>query len=133
VGGAARGGCARDIDHFVQSCYEPLTSLTMDDVLRRSSPEAVSQELKRVDNLAVPLWRYDLGKIPVVNQSVINEFYHYGVADADATVLKESRYDAGVPKGDAKPSMVVDARCAPHSALQGETGIPLFALAEIDA
>ncbi|HEX8619489.1 MAG TPA: tubulin-like doman-containing protein, partial [Thermoanaerobaculia bacterium] len=55
-----------DIQQFVETCYEPLTSLTMDDILRRTSPEVVSQQLKRLDNLAVPLWRYDVGKIPVV-------------------------------------------------------------------
>jgi hypothetical protein len=121
-----------DIHHFVQKCYEPLTSLTMDDVLRRSSPESVSLELKRLDNLAVPLWRYDLGKIPVVNQTVINEFFHYGVADADTTVLKESKYEAGVPKGNAKPAMVSTRDPRRILLFKVKTGIPLFALAEVE-
>jgi len=121
-----------DIHHFVQKCYEPLTSLTMDDVLRRSSPESVSQELKRLDNLAVPLWRYDVGKIPVVNQTVINEFFHYGVADADTTVLKESKYEAGVPKGNAKPAMVSTRDPRRILLFKVKTGIPLFALAEVE-
>jgi hypothetical protein len=121
-----------DIRQFVQKCYEPLTSLTIDDILGRLSPEAVSQELKRVDNLAVPLWRYDAGKIPVVNQSVINEFYHYGVADADTTILKESKYGAGVPKGSALPSMVSTHDAHRVLLFKVKTGIPLFALAEID-
>jgi len=121
-----------DIQQFVLKCYEPLTSLTMDDVLRRSSPDVVSQELKRVDNLAVPLWRYDLGRIPVVNQAVINEFYHYGVADADSTVLKDARYDAGVPKGNAKPAMVSTRDARRILLFKVKTGIPLFALSEID-
>lgn len=121
-----------DVRQFVQKCYEPLTSLTMDDILGRLSPEAVSQELKRVDNLAVPLWRYDAGKIPVVNQSVINEFYHYGVADAETTILKESKYEAGVPKGSARPSMVSTHDAHRVLLFKVKTGIPLFALAEID-
>jgi hypothetical protein len=121
-----------DVRQFVQKCYEPLTSLTMDDILGRLSPEAVSQELKRVDNLAVPLWRYDAGKIPVVNQAVINEFYHYGVADADTTMLKESKYEAGVPKGSARPSMVSTHDAHRVLLFKVKTGIPLFALAEID-
>jgi hypothetical protein len=121
-----------DVRQFVQKCYEPLTSLTMDDILGRLSPEAVSQELKRVDNLAVPLWRYDAGKIPVVNQSVINEFYHYGVADADTTILKESKYEVGVPKGNARPSMVSTHDAHRVLLFKVKTGIPLFALAEID-
>jgi hypothetical protein len=121
-----------DIREFVRKCYEPLTSLTMDDILGRLSPEAVSQELKRVDNLAVPLWRYDAGKIPVVNQSVINEFYHYGVADADTTVLKESKFETGVPKGATRPSMVSTHDAHRVLLFKVKTGIPLFALADID-
>ncbi len=121
-----------DVREFVRKCYEPLTSLTMDDVLGRLSPEDVSQELKRVDNLAVPLWRYDAGKIPVVNQSVINEFYHYGVGDADTTMLKESKYEAGVPKGSARPSMVSTHDAQRVLLFKVKTGIPLFALADID-
>ncbi|HUR79314.1 MAG TPA: tubulin-like doman-containing protein [Thermoanaerobaculia bacterium] len=121
-----------DITRFVEKCYEPLTSLTMDDILSRSTPEAVSQELKRLDHLAVPLWRYDVGRIPVVNQIVINEFYHYGVADADSTVLKTSRYEAGVPKGNAKPSLVSTRDPRRIVLFKVKTGIPLFALAEIE-
>lgn len=121
-----------DIRQFVARCYEPLTSLTMDDILRRSSPDAVSLQLKRLDNLAVPLWRYDLGRIPVVNQTIINEFYHYGVADADASVLKEARYEAGVPKGNAKPSMVSTREDKRILLFKVKTGVPLFALAEME-
>jgi Tubulin like len=121
-----------DVQRFVESRYAPLTALTMDDILRRSSPDAVSQQLKRLDGLAVPLWRYDVGRIPVVNQSVINEFYHYGVADADATVMNESRYEAGVPKGSAKPSMVSTRDPRRILLFKVKTGIPLFALAEME-
>ncbi|HEX9983728.1 MAG TPA: tubulin-like doman-containing protein [Thermoanaerobaculia bacterium] len=121
-----------DVKEFVEKRYEPLTSLTMDDILRRSAPEAVSQELKRLDNLSVPLWRYDLGRIPVVNQTVINEFYHYGVADADTTVLKDSRYEAGLPKGNAKPSIVSTRDARRILLFKVKTGIPLFALADME-
>jgi hypothetical protein len=121
-----------DLQQFVEKCYEPLTSLTMDDILRRSSPEVVSQQLKRLDNLAVPLWRYDVGRIPVVNQTLINEFYHYGVADADTTVLKEARYETGLPKGMAKPSMVSTRDAKRIVLFKVKTGLPLFALAEME-
>ncbi len=121
-----------DIQQFVEKCYQPLTSLTMDDILRRSTPEAVSQQLKRLDNLAVPLWRYDVGRIPVVNQTLINEFYHYGVGDADATVLKEARYEAGLPKGMAKPSLVSTRDPKRILLFKVKTGLPLFALAEME-
>lgn len=121
-----------DVKEFVEKRYEPLTSLTMDDVLRRSTPDLVSQQLKRLDNLGVPLWRYDLGKIPVVNQTVINEFYHYGVADAETSVLKEAKYETGVPKGNAKPSMVSTRDPRRILLFKVKTGIPLFALAEME-
>jgi hypothetical protein len=121
-----------DLQQFVRKCYEPLTSLTMEEILRRSSPEAVAQQLKRLDNLAVPLWRYDLGRIPVVNQTLINEFYHYGVADADTTVLKEARYEAGLPKGMAKPSLVSTRDAKRIVLFKVKTGLPLFALAEME-
>lgn len=121
-----------DVEQFVRKCYEPLTSLTMEDILRRSSPDDIAQELKRLDNLAVPLWRYDLGRIPVVNQTIINEFYHYGVDDADTTTLKDAKYDAGLPKGNAKPSMVSTRDPRRILLFKVKTGIPLFALADID-
>ncbi|HEX8169024.1 MAG TPA: tubulin-like doman-containing protein [Thermoanaerobaculia bacterium] len=119
-----------DLRRFVEQCYEPLTSLTIDDILRRSPAEQVSQELKRVDNLAVPLWRYDVGKIPVVNQTVIQEFYHYGIADAETTVLKELK--AAVPRGAAEPSMVSTRDDRRILLFKVKTGVPLFALAEME-
>jgi hypothetical protein len=121
-----------DIESFVRHRYEPLTSLTMDDVLRRTSPEHVAQELKRLDHLGVPLWRYDAGKIPVVSQTIINEFYHYGVADADTSVLKDATYEKGVPKGNAKPGMVSTRDPRRILLFKVKTGVPLFALHEIE-
>jgi hypothetical protein len=121
-----------DITAFVESRYEPLTSLTMDDILRRLSPEAVSQQLKRLDNLAVPLWRYDVGRIPVVSQTIINEFYHYGVADADTTILKEAKYKAGVPAGNKEAGMVSTRDPRRILLFKVKTGVPLFALADIE-
>jgi hypothetical protein len=74
------------------------------------------------------LWRYDVGRIPVVNQTLINEFYHYGVADADASILKSAK---GLPKGNAEPSMVSTRDARRILLFKVKTGIPLFALAEI--
>lgn len=121
-----------DIREFVANRYEVLTSLTMDDILRRKSPEAVGQELKRLDNLAVPLWRYDLGRIPVVSQTLINEFHHYGVADADASVLKEPKYKAGVPAGSQEPGIVSTRDPKRILLFKVKTGVPIFALADVD-
>lgn len=121
-----------DVEQFVRKCYEPLTSLTMEDVLRRTPPGTIAQELKRLDNLAVPLWRYHAGKIPVVNQTLINEFYHYGVADAETTMLVEAKYNAGLPKGNAEPTMVSTRDPRRILLFKVKTGVPLFALADID-
>lgn len=122
----------REIEEFVRRRYAPLTSLSVEDVLRRCSPEMITQELKRLDNLGVPLWRFDLGRIPVINQTIINEFYHYGVTDAETTVLKEAKYEAGVPKGSAKPSMVSTRDERRILLFKVKTGVPLFALHEIE-
>jgi hypothetical protein len=54
------------------------------------------------------------------------------VADADTTILKESKYEAGVPKGNAKPSMVSTRDARRILLFKVKTGIPLFALAEIE-
>jgi hypothetical protein len=121
-----------DIQEFVAKCYEPLTSLTMDDILRRSPVDQVTHELKRLDNLSVPLWRYDVGKIPVVSQMHINEFYHYGVADSDTTLLKDAKFLSGLPKGNAAPSIVSTRDPRRILLFKVKTGIPLFALAEIE-
>jgi hypothetical protein len=121
-----------DVQRFVEARYAPLTSLTMDDILRRSTPEAVSQELRRLDALAVPLWRYDVGKIPVVHQNLINEFYHYGVDDADTTVLVEPKYEPRVPKGIWSPAIVSTHDRGRIVLFKVKTGVPLFALAEIE-
>lgn len=121
-----------DIAEFVARKYEPLTSLTMDDILRRSNPEQIAQELKRLDSLAVPLWRYDVGRIPVVNQGVINEFYHYGVEDAETTIFKDAKYKAGIPRGSSEATMVSTRDPRRIVLFKVKTGIPLFALAEIE-
>jgi hypothetical protein len=67
-----------------------------------------------------------------VSQTIINEFFHYGVADADTTILKESKYEAGVPKGNAKPTMVSTRDTRRILLFKVKTGIPLFALAEME-
>ena len=121
-----------DVEQFVRKCYQPLLSLTMDDILRRTSPETVTQQLKRLDHLAVPLWRYDVGKIPVVNQTLLNEAYYYGVADGEASVLNEARYAAGVPTGTTKPSTVSTRDPRRIVLFKVKTGLPLFALAEME-
>ena len=121
-----------DVKQFVDRCYAPLTSLTMDDILSRSTPEQVSQALKRLDNLGVPLWRYDLGRIPVVSQTLINEFYHYGVADAETSILKDAKYKNGVPRGMNEPAMVSTRDPRRILLFKVKTGVPLFALAEIE-
>ncbi|HEX8616182.1 MAG TPA: hypothetical protein VF911_01240, partial [Thermoanaerobaculia bacterium] len=69
---------------------------------------------------------------PVVNQTLINEFYHYGVADSETSVLQEARYAAGVPKGNARPAMVSTRDAHRIVLFKVKTGLPLFALADLE-
>jgi regulator of sigma D len=122
----------RDIEEFVRNRYEPLAALTVEDILRRSTPEEVGQELKRLDNLSVPLWRHDIGRIPVISQTVINELHHYGIADAESSVLKDAKYAAAVPRGNSLPSMVSTRDPQRIVLFKVKTGLPLFALSDIE-
>jgi hypothetical protein len=123
---------AREIETFLFKRYEKLTSLTIDDVLSKTDPSVVSEDLNRVSNLAVPLWRYESGRIPVVSTSIISEFYHYGVSDAESTVLKDAKIRAGVPRGTAEPTFVSTRDGRRVLIFKVKTGIPLFALYDID-
>jgi len=122
----------RDIISFINQMYRPLTEMAIDDVLARSSPEEVARDLDQLDHLARPLWRYDEGKIPAKHQGVINELYHYGVADADHTVLKEPRILAQVPTGTSALSFVSTLDHERITLFKVKVGVPLFALSEID-
>lgn len=123
---------AREVMDFVREKYRPLTELAIDDVLNRSDPADISEDLKQLSNLAVPLWRYDEGKIPVVNRGIIDELYHYGVADADNTILKDPKVYGKVPQGTNAPSFI--STLDPHriTLFKVKVGVPLFALQGID-
>jgi Tubulin like len=123
---------AREIMLFVAEHYRPLTDLSIDDVLQRSDPGSISQDLKQLSSLAVPLWRYDEGKIPVVNRGIIDELFHYGVSDADGTLLKDPKVYNKVPQGTNAPSFI--STLDPHriTLFKVKVGVPLFALQGID-
>jgi len=117
---------------FINEKYRPLTDLSIDDVLQRSSPDDISQDLRQVDRLAVPLWRYDAGQIPVVNQGIIDELYHYGVADAEQTILNDVKVSGMVPHGANKPTFVSTLDPNRITLFKVKVGVPLFALQGID-
>jgi Tubulin like len=123
---------AREIMDFIKQKYLPLTDLSIDDVLQRSDAGHLSQDLKQLSSLAVPLWRYDEGKIPVVNRGIIDELFHYGVADADSTLLKDPKVYGKVPQGTNAPSFI--STLNPHriTLFKVKVGVPLFALQGID-
>jgi len=122
----------RDVMTFVTARYQPLTELSIDEVLHRGGSENVSQDLKQLSTLAVPLWRYDEGKIPVVNRGIIDEIFHYGVEDADRTVLKEPKVNGKVPQGSNAPSYVSTLDRHRITLFKVKVGVPLFALQGID-
>jgi predicted DNA-binding protein len=63
-----------------------------------------------------------------VNRAVTDELYHYGVADADHTILKSAEISGRVPRGSNAPSFV--STLDPHriTLFKVKVGIPLFAL-----
>lgn len=119
---------SRDIENFIRQRYRPLLEMPIDDVLRRCDVEEVSQDLNQLQSLAVPLWRYDEGKIPVVNRQIIQEMYHYGVMDAAKTVLKDEGVFNRVPRGATDPSIVSTLDPQRITLFKVKLGVPLFAL-----
>lgn len=122
----------RDIINFVKERYQPVTGLSIDDVLNRSNTEQVIQDLRQLERLAVPLWHYDSGKIPLDNIGVINELYHYGVANAEQTVLKDPKVFGRVPRGAMDPSFVSTLDERRIMLFKVKVGVPLFALQGIE-
>ena len=125
---------AREISSFVNERYRPLTQMPIDDVLRRSDIEEITQDLTQLSNLAVPLWRYDPGRIPVVNQNIIDELFHYGVADVSKTILKDPKIGSKVPHGSTQPepSFVSTDDAQRITLFKVKVGVPLFALQDIE-
>jgi hypothetical protein len=122
----------REIESYLTKRYEKLNALSIDEILQNTEPRVVAEDLNRVSNLAVPLWRYDAGKIPVVSTSIINEFYHYGVDDAETTILNEGKYKNGVPRGTFENSYVSTRDPKRILLFKVKTGVPLFALYDVD-
>ncbi len=122
----------RDIMSFIDSKYLSLTKMQIDDVLSRCNIEEVARDLNQLSNLAVPLWRYDEGKIPAKHQGIINELYHYGVADAQKTILREPRVFSHVKSGASDPSFVSTLDKERITLFKVKIGVPLFALQEIE-
>jgi hypothetical protein len=121
-----------EIMAYVKECYRPLTGLSIDDVLQRSTTESIPQDLKQLDALAEPLWRYEEGKIPVVNRSIIDEMYLYGVGNTDQTVLKDPKVHGSLPQGTNAPSLVSTLDSQRITLFKVKIGVPLFALQGID-
>jgi hypothetical protein len=121
----------REIMTFVDDRYHPLTERSIEDVLRGSGDE-LAEDLNQLSRLAVPLWRYDEGKIPVVNRGIIDELFHYGVADADRTLLKDPTVYARVPRGANDPSFVSTLDQQRITLFKVKVGVPLFALQGIE-
>ncbi|MCA1592020.1 MAG: hypothetical protein LC754_05100 [Acidobacteria bacterium] len=119
---------AREILAFVKERYRPLTGLSIDEVLRRTDPGKVGQELSQLDHLSVPLWHYNDAKIPLNNRSIITELYHYGVADADDTALKDPKVATRVPHPTTELSFVSTQDPQRVMLFKVRVGVPLFAL-----
>jgi hypothetical protein len=120
---------AHNILAFVKERYHPLTGLPIDDVLRRTPSEHVVRELNQLSHLAVPLWHYNDAKIPIDNRDVISELFHYGVADAEQTVLQDPKLSGRIPReGSTDPSFVSTQDAQRIVLFKVKVGVPLFAM-----
>lgn len=118
----------RKLRDFVKKRYRPLTGLTVDDVFRSSDHERVGKDLSQLNHLSVPLWHYHDAKIPINKKNIITELYHYGVADADDTALRDPKIAPHVPQGTTEVSIVSTQDPQRIMLFKVRVGIPLFAL-----
>jgi hypothetical protein len=123
---------ASEIVAFVRDRYRPLTGLSIDEVLRRSDPVEVGHELTQADHLSVPLWHYNEAKIPLNNRGIMSERYHYGVADAEGTALKDPKIAPHVPHGTTELSFVSTQDPQRIMLFKVRVGVPLFALRGVE-
>jgi len=123
---------AREIKDFIKERYRPLTGITIDDVLHSTDPDRVGRELGQLDHLSVPLWHYDDAEIPLKNKGIITELYHYGVADAEKTALRDPKVAPRVPRGTTELSFVSTQDPQRIMLFKVRVGVPLFALYGID-
>ena len=123
---------AHEVKSFIKERYKPLTGLTIDDVLRSSDPVRVGQELNQLNHLSVPLWHYNDSKIPLSNRHIITELYHYGVADAEDTALRDPKITGRLPRGTTELSFVSTHDPQRIMLFKVRVGVPLFALYGID-
>jgi hypothetical protein len=121
-----------EVEGFVIERYKPLTGLSIDEVLRRSGKDVIAQNLNQLSRLAVPLWNYNEGKIPVVNRGIINELFIYGVPDADKSVLRTPEIAGRVPRGTTDPNIVSTLDQHRVTLFKVKVGVPLFALQGIE-
>jgi hypothetical protein len=119
---------ARELRDFVKERYRPLTGLTVNDVFRSSDPERIGRDLNQLNHLSVPLWHYNDAKIPINKKNIITELYHYGVADADDTALRDPKIASHVPRGTTEVSLVSTQDPQRIMLFKVRVGIPLFAL-----
>jgi hypothetical protein len=116
-----------DILAFVTEIYQPLTKMTVEEVLANSDPEDAGKDLEQLGKLAVPLWQYEEAEIPVQQQHLITEFYYYGV-ESNNTVFSNPPLVNRLPKGRDNPSFVPTGEPHKVTLFRVEVGIPLFAL-----
>ena len=124
-------GVNQEISEYLAERYGSLNRLSIDNVLSRSAPNSVMHDLRQLDSLAVPLWRWDSGKIPVDKLNV-QEMYYYGVEDADQTILTDPKIQGHVPQGAFKPTFVSTLDKEKITLFKVKIGVPLFALQGID-
>ena len=118
------------IVEYVDERYRPLAGRSIDDILRSSGQESIAHDLKQLNNLAVPLWRYDESKLG--SRSVVDEFYYYGVENAGTSVLADPETQGKVPRGTTAPGLVSTLDEKRITLFKVKIGVPVFALQGIE-
>jgi hypothetical protein len=115
-----------EILEFLDEAYQPLTNMTVEQVLADSNPEDAGKDLEQLGKLAVPLWQYEESEIPTQQQHIITEFYYYGV-ETNNTVFSSPPLSSRLPKGKDNPSFVPTGEPHKVTLFRVEVGVPLFA------
>jgi hypothetical protein len=117
---------AARIQAFIEEVYESRGAGKIESVLGKMDKKELSLVLKRLSELASPLWYYDETSMPLPHNTV-SEDSCYGVFDSEKTFLKKNA-DQQLAPGKTPPTFV--PLLDPHriKLFKIRAGVPLFAL-----
>jgi hypothetical protein len=102
---------------------------TIESALAQNGRDETKRILKRLSDLASPLWSPDESKIPLPHDTVL-EMSCYGVYDADKSPLRDLHENASGAK--SAPTFVSLFQSDRITLFRIKAGVPLFALSGLD-